>query len=412
MKKLIITVISSILIISTVICASAAIISPGLLVLSAEDPMVMSGMTGEPIAFTAKDFCRHLGIDSFDSITITSLPPENEGKLSIAGEAVSENGVISFTEAVRRVFSPAEGVTESSFSFSVSNSCEAKCSVVLTEKINLAPAASSSLTALQTFAGMSVSGHMVASDPEGDALIYEITAQPQNGTLTFDKNSGDFTYTSDTTGGDSFSFCVKDTYGNYSDTANVKLYVTRNTTGISFTDMKGNGAYAAAVSMVDEGIMTTEEVDGSVYFSPTGEISRLDFLVCAMDILGANNLPKVSSSGFADDESIPENKKSYVYSAYKLGIINGISTANGELYFDPERPITRAEASVILNNIIGYTATADYSFGDSVPAWASASFNAMYELGVLSPKGANANVFQALTRSECANILARLSELI
>ena len=116
--------------------------------------------------------------------------------------------------------------------------------------------------------------------------------------------------------------------------------------------MKNNGAYAAAVHMVENEIMSCSEVDGNVYFEPASTVTRLDFLVAAMNIMGAKNLPTVSSTGFIDDKDIPSENKSYVYSAYKLGIINGTKNSEGEKYFHPSSAITRAEAAVILNNII------------------------------------------------------------
>ncbi len=412
MKKLFSVLLAAIIMLSVTLTAGAALLSPGLLVLSGDDPMVMSGIVGEPVAFTAKDFCRHAGISSYDDITVTALPPASEGKLSVAGEALSENDKISYANTDRLVFSPAEGVTESTFCFSIGDICEAKCVFKLSDKINYAPTASSSLTAIDTFSGMSVNGHMVASDPERDTLTYEITEYPANGTLTYDKNNGSFTYTASATGHDSFTFTVKDPYGNYSDEATVDISVSSNTTGISFTDMKNNGAYAAAIHMIDDGYMTATEADGEVYFEPSSTVTRLDFLVSAMNVLGAGNLPEVSSTDFADDGEIPDNAKSYVYSACKLGIINGSEDSDGERYFHPADAITRAEAAVILNNIVGYSAAVDFKFEDNVPAWASDSVNAMYELGILTPDNGFVNASQPLTRDDSAQLLHRLKRLV
>ena len=412
MKKLITLSMAAIIVASVTLSAGAALLSPGLRVISEKDPMVMSGLINEPLAFTSEDFSRHTGIESYKEIKITSLPSESEGTLSVAGEAVSENDVISANELDRLVFSPADGVTESNFSFSVGNSYKAKCIVKLSENFNYAPTASSCLTAVDTFSGMSVSGHMVASDPEGDPLTYEITEYPKKGEMTYSKETGSFIYTSSSTGRDSFSFIVKDPFGNYSDEAKVEFSVSSNTTGISFKDMKNNGAYAAAVHMIDGGYMSANESDGDVYFEPSATVSRLDFLVSAMNVLGCGNLPTVSGTGFADDDEIPAEAKSYVYSAYKLGIINGNEDANGERFFYPANAITRAEAAVIINNMVGYKANSQFDFTDSVPAWAADSISSMYELGVLSTDEGCINASAPLTREDSALLLHGLNKLV
>ncbi len=408
MKKIFSLILAAMIATSAVLYAGASLLSPGLLVLSENDPMVMSGLCGEPVAFSGADFCRHTGLDSYKKITITSLPSEDEGMLTVGGKEVSENDSISFSDTDRLVFSPAEGIKESSFTFTVGDGCETRCTVILTDKINLEPTATSTLSAIRTYSGMSASGHMVASDPDGDKLSYDIIRYPAKGTVDFDKATGEFTYSATGNGEDSFTFIVKDTFGNYSEEATVNFAVSVNSTGISFTDMTENGAYAAAIHMIDEGVMQSREADGEVYFDPAENVSRLDFLVSAMNILGASNLPEISDSGFADDKDIPLDCKSYVYSAYKLGIING-SNIDGQKYFRPDDPITCFEAAVILNNIVGYEASSDYSFSENVPVWAKDSVTAMYELGILSSYNSSDD---KLTKDTSAKLLSGLVSLI
>jgi hypothetical protein len=50
-------------------------------------------------------------------------------------------------------------------------------------------------TTVQT--GQTVTGSLGATDAEGDALTYKVTAAPQHGTLTIDQATGNFTYTPD-----------------------------------------------------------------------------------------------------------------------------------------------------------------------------------------------------------------------
>lgn len=408
MKKLFFLIISSVLLLTTVTGAIAAPLSPGLAVLSEADPMVISGVIGEPVRFSSTDFRNHTGLSSYASITVSSLPDESEGTLTVDGKAIEKSTRLSESDCDSLVFTPSEGVTKSEFTFTAANGYETRCTVLLTETENRAPTASSSLTTVMTFSGMSISGHMVASDADGDKLIYEITKEPALGEISYDKNSGRFTYKGTKEGSDSFTFRARDSFGNYSEKATVSLNVSRNTTGISFKDMKENGAYAAAVMMTDEGILTAREEGGNVFFEPTEKVTRLDFLVCTMNALGAANLPTVSDTGFTDDSDIPENAKSYVYSARRLGIINGKQDEDGALYFDANGYITAAEAAVIINNIIGYNASCDYCPGEEIPAWAEDSLYALHELGIICASSAG----EYLTKADCASLLSSLTSLV
>jgi len=68
-------------------------------------------------------------------------------------------------------------------------------------------------TTVQT--GQTVTGNIGATDPEGDALTYKVTQQPQNGKVTIDQATGTFTYTPndinyDAAQTDSFTVSVAD----------------------------------------------------------------------------------------------------------------------------------------------------------------------------------------------------------
>lgn len=411
MKKTIFTVLTAIMLTLSIISVSAELLSPGLLVISADDPMVVSGLMGEPVIISAEDFCRHSRVSYFDSITVSSLPDTTEGVLSIDGVAVTEGQEISFTDTNRLVFSPADSTSECSFFYTI-DSAATKCSLIFTDQVNLSPEATSCIAPIEAFNGYTVSGNLLAHDPENDTLTYEITDHPKRGTVSLSKDTGSFIYTPNSTGKDSFSFIVKDSYGNYSEKCKIDFSVSTNTSGISFSDMKGNKALTAAVVMVDRGILSCSEDNGNVYFNPEENISRLDFLTSTMNTLGAANVPSVTKTDFEDDALIPDNYKGYVQSAYKLGIINGSLSENGKLYFNPDAPITRAEAAVMINNVLGYTAQTSSYFNETVPAWAEADMCAIYELGIMTSKNGEAMADTPITKAEAAMAFHRISNLV
>lgn len=392
--------------------ASAAVMSPALEVLAGEEGMIVSGIVGEPVAFSSESFYNAANNTNLESVTILSLPPAADGTLYLNDAAAAPNQVISAKDIDKLRFEAAEGVLSTSFRFTVDRSYDINCMIKLSDKINSAPVCTKG-AAVKTFSNMSCAGNMVASDPDGDALTYEVLSYPEKGRLTFDQSTGNFTYSpyEKVHGSDSFVYRVRDSYGAYSDTCSVNISVDRKSTSLSFTDMENSYCQAAAIVMTANGHMDCTEEDGEIYFEPSSEVSRLDFLVTAMNVLGAANIPEITNTGFTDDAEIPAEYKGYVYSARRLGIINGIPSGN-DLYFKPNEPITRAQASVILNNILGYSATAGIYCSDDIPTWAQASIDALWELGVYPVSGKAASPAAMLTKEDTAKMLFNLMTLL
>lgn len=411
MKKQIPWVILTLCLVLTA-AASAATVSPGLEVLAGEEAMIVSGIAGESVVFSQEDFSDTVYSDTFESVTILSLPPATDGTLYFNDVAAAPNQVISAAEMDKLRFDAAEGVASTSFRFTFDRSYDMNCVIKLSDKNNSAPVCTQG-AAVKTFSDMTCSGNMIASDPNGDTISYEVLSYPENGSLSFDPDTGDFTYSpyEKVHGNDSFVYRVRDSYGAYSDECTVNIGIDRKNTSLSFSDMEDSNCQAAALVMTDSGHMDFEEEDGEVYFEPSSEVTRLDFLVTAMNVLGAENIPEVTSTGFADDADIPQEYKGYVYSAYQLGIVNGVPIGN-ERYFKPNEPITKAQASVILNNILGYSATVKVNCSDEIPTWASASIDALWELGIYPVSGGLANPAAVLTKEDTAKMLFNMTTLL
>ena len=71
-----------------------------------------------------------------------------------------------------------------------------------------------------------------------------------------------------------------------------------------------------------------------------------------------------------------------------------------------------AQASVILNNILGYSATAGMHYNDEIPAWAQTSIDALRELGIYPVSGGAANPAAMLTKEDTAKMLFNLMTLL
>jgi TPR repeat protein len=136
-----------------------------------------------------------------------------DGSYTYNADDESFQGVITFT------FKANDGLLDSNMA-----TVSIKVGQVVVEPVNNAPVATGSSISVQE--GSSVSGNMSATDADGDALTFSPTT-PAHGSLSYDKNTGTFTYTPTTgfTGTDSFSFTVTD--GSVeSNTATITITVT------------------------------------------------------------------------------------------------------------------------------------------------------------------------------------------
>ena len=268
-------------------------------------------------------------------------------------------------------------------------------------------------TALEvsTYKNISYYGNLPCYDPDGDSTCVEIVSYPEKGVLALDNSStGAYRYIpyEDSVGKDSFVYVARDIYGNYSPSATVSLNIAKQQTPVSYVDLADSSYHNAAIAMTEKGIMSGTQVTGSTYFYPSGSVSRAEFTVMAMSAAGISSVNPVSATVFADDSDIPSQMKSYIAAAYDLGYIKG-SEIDGKLCFEPNREITRAEAAVMLANILdAATPTIKPTFSDSneIPVWAEHSINALSALGVMSSLEDNTiSPLSKLTRGDAANIL-------
>ena len=88
---------------------------------------------------------------------------------------------------------------------------------------------------------------------------------------------------------------------------------------------------------------------------------------------------------------------------------------DGKLVFAPHESITRAEAAVILSNIIGYanqTAVSAFADAQSVPSWSMQALSSLRSLGILGCPDGNAGASVVMTRGESAEWLCKTMQLI
>ena len=145
-----------------------------------------------------------------------------------------------------------------------------------------------------------------------------------------------------------------------------------------------------------------------MYFSPDGTVTRGEFLVMAMKSVGLSPAGGVTETWFDDDGEIAAPIKGYVATAQLYGYINGSFDGNG-LYFRPNDPITRAEAAVILNNLLHADTPAVlpvFADASDIPLWAREAVYALHEARVFDVTENGAwEADKPLSRAQAASAL-------
>ncbi len=414
-KRIVALFLSLLLVFGTTVMASASF-GIGVSALAKDAPLIKTGLSGEKITFTDKDFKRAFGTVLFSSITVTSLPKSTEGTLMLGGRRVGVNQKIERKNLSSLVFLPAsKDVTECKFSFTskgIFGGAEADCILKFVDKINYAPEVNSDKNAsLWTQSGVGVFTRLTASDPEGDALEVMILEYPKQGTLEEVSDDGTFVYTSNTgyVGKDSFRYCIRDSYGNYTSLQKVDIQVADRLTTATFADMEGTPEYNAALVMAAEGIMNGKVQGDHTLFDGDGEVSRAEFVSMAMKRAGIRQDTTLTSTFFDDNGEIPTYLVGYIATAARIGIINGSFEEDKGLIFRPNDTITFLECSIILSNIYDLTSESEEvsSLLLDVPVWGRNAVMAMYERGIFD---AETDLSGNMTRKDVANVLFQIEQ--
>ncbi len=405
---------------------TAAAVSYGLRVLAAREEMVISGLCGNELSFTVDDIRRAMNLSSLEYITVTELPATADGTLFVGSVGAAKGQVISAGSLGLLSFAAAddEKPSEATMKIAVNGSdYDITCRLCLLEELNYTPTvalASSVSLHIETYRGVPTVGTISAYDPEGDEMTFEIVRYAEHGRVTLrDRNTGAYVYAPDEgfTGKDSFTYVVRDRWGNYSTSATVSIEVISPPASVSYADIDGEENAGSILKVSALGLMNGTQVGADCYFKPAEEISRLEFLVTAMQAagIGEKEVAALGAPSVADVEDIPVAMRPYVSYALQKNYISAKPDAAGKLCLRADESISRAEAAVILSNIIGYakedTVTA-FADADTLPTWSTPALTSLRALGVLNAYDGNANASAKITRSTTAAWLARTIQLM
>ena len=257
----------------------------------------------------------------------------------------------------------------------------------------------------ETYKNIANTGVLSASDPEGDTLTYQLVKEPKRGTVDIAPD-GSFTYTpaQNKVGKDVFTYTATDSAGNVSNVANVTVKIVKPTDKAMYQDLAGDTLAYTAMWLKERGVYTGKRIAGNLCFEPEGTLTRGEFLVMAMKLLGAEPESARLTSGFADESKTPAWMRPYIVSAFKSGMVSGVTSPDG-MVFRPSSNLTRAEAAVMLQNILDLPQSQEaavFSEDCAVPVWAQASVSALESAGISIPVTTSA---ENLTRREAAELL-------
>jgi hypothetical protein len=268
---------------------------------------------------------------------------------------------------------------------------------------------------LTTFRNISIHGRFSATDPDGDAVTFEVADVPQKGSVLAEKD-GSFIYTpgENKKGRDSFSYFAIDANGNISNKATVTISIDKPSTKVNYADMADNSAHYAALVLAEKGVLIGEKLGGDYFFRPDSGVTRGEFLALCLKLSDAELLKDITRTGFSDDSIIPVWAKPYISTGLMTGIITGFKDDDGRLVFAPQEPITFCEAAVVLNNLLEITDVAAVVSMDqdqaACPAWSYQAEINLNACDIMPAMGADCGM--NVTRADAAVMLVAAMELM
>lgn len=367
---------------------------------------------GDTYCFSTADFSRPE--DSVVGICITELPDADTGTVMLGKRVLRVGDILADSQLSQMTFLPLRTQEDRSAQMTFLPIYESRVekpatmTIAIRGKEDKAPVAIDS--SLETYKNLPNQGKLNVSDPEDEALTYTLVRAPKRGQVVINED-GTFTYTpkKNKVGVDSFTYTAADPAGNVSRTATVTVQILKPTDSDSYTDTVGLDCRFTAEWLRNTGLFVGERISGQPCFYPEKTVSRGEFLAMAVKIL---DIPAEDASYTGMPENTPQWLRPYLAAAMRSGLVAGLpdSEAGG---FDAEKPITGAEAAVILQNALDLTLSeqaldAQQTSADvenAAPAWAKSS------LTILGENGIALGAAQELTRADISQVFYTVSRL-
>ena len=362
--------------------------------------------------FTEADFSQD---DALTGICITHLPDAETGTVFLGSRVIRSGDILTAQQLSQMTFSPLYTADDQSAVVTYlpiyPDRVEAATtmSIAVRGKTDDAPIAED--FSLETYKNLPNQGQLKVSDPEGDAMTYNVVRQPKRGQVSLNTD-GSFLYTpkKNKVGVDSFTYTAADPAGNVSREATVTVHILKPVDAKQYSDTAGNTCRFAAEWLRNTGLFAGESLGSQLCFRPDASVSRGDFVAMLVQVL---EIP----AGDPTLKSIPVDTpiwlRPYLAAAIRSGLTTGLPVAETGS-FEANRPITGAEVAVMLQNALSLSVsvqtleavqTGADTAKEELPAWAATSLTAMGDNGIILAAE------ETLTRGQAAELLYQVHQL-
>ncbi len=253
--------------------------------------------------------------------------------------------------------------------------------------------------AFETCVGASTEAALCAQDADGDVVLFQLTERPRLGTAEIEDDR--IIYTPGArTGKDEFSYTAVDAEGNAAAPAKITVRIGKNRAGLTYSDMEGDPAHYAALCLAARGIMQGERIGDCAFFRPSQTVTRSEFIAMAASAAKLRIKP-TDRTDFADDSGLSAWARPYISAAAADGLVCGYETAGALNEIRGQNPITLAEASVVMANLLSDAAGVSEVMAaehDEAADWAQRAVSAMARAEILDESTASGSASAPLTR--------------
>lgn len=265
--------------------------------------------------------------------------------------------------------------------------------------------------AFETCVGALTEAALCAQDADGDVVLFQLTERPRLGTAEIEDDR--IIYTPGArTGKDEFSYTAVDAEGNAAAPAKITVRIGKNQAGLTYSDMEGDPAHYAALCLAARGIMQGERIGDCAFFRPSQTVTRSEFIAMAASAAKLRIKP-TDRTDFADDSGLSAWARPYISAAAADGLVCGYETAGALNEIRGQNPITLAEASVVMANLLSDAAGVSEVMAaehDEAADWAQRAVSAMARAEILDESTASGSASAPLTRRDACVMLCRAIE--
>lgn len=343
--------------------------------------------------FSSEDFA---GEEPLVGICITDIPNAEAGAVMLGQRVLQPGDILTTDQLAQMTFAPVRTETDADAVLTYLPIYEdrveqsATMTIGIRGKEDQAPIAED--FTVETYKNLPNEGSLKVTDPEGQKLTYTVIRQPKRGTVEINED-GIFVYTpkKNKVGVDSFTYTATDPAGKVSREATVTVQILKPTDAARYTDTVGMDCRFEAEWLRNTGLFVGEQMGNSQCFQPEKTVSQGQFLAMVMQML---QIPAPEQEAYPEmAANAPQWLKPYLTAALRSGLV-----ANLPEDFDGTRPITGAEAAVILHNAFDLAQT-EPAETEEIPTYADTA------LAVMNEHGLTLTADGELNRGQVAEIL-------